>query len=361
MVNTSLKQVHIDDVALSDLRQLAIGAFAPLKGFMEEADYDSVCDHMRLRDGSPWPIPVTLPTSSDIAATLHLDERIALMGPDGRMHGTLTVTSIYKPDLEREAHRVYRTNDLRHPGVKRLLQRGDVYLGGPVELLVPDDDPLFAPYLFTPEQTRAEFARRGWKTVVGFQTRNPVHRAHEYIQKCALETVDGLYLNPLVGPTKQDDIPAPVRLKAYLAILEHYYPRDKVFFGVYKAAMRYAGPREAVMHALVRRNFGCTHFIVGRDHAGVGDYYGPYDAQHIFSEFAPGELGITPVFFENAFYCKACSGMATSKTCPHGDDQRIILSGTRVRQMLSEGIAPPPEFSRPEVVKVLMEYYAQRT
>jgi len=354
-----LPPVTLDAWSASDLEMIAVGGFSPLTGFLGSADYASVVRDMRLQSGDVWPIPITLPVARETAAILGEGATVALRSPSGDLLGLLEVTERYLYDKEAEAQRVYRTDDPAHPGVARLLAQGDVLLAGPVRLLERGPRP-FPDLPDEPEVVRQEFRRRGWQTVVAFQTRNPVHRAHEYIQKVALETVDGLFLQPLVGQTKGDDVPAEVRVRSYRELLQRYYPPGRVLLGAYPAAMRYAGPREAVLHALVRKNYGCTHFIVGRDHAGVGNYYGTYDAQTIFTEFAPGELGITPLFFEHTFYCRACEGMASAKTCPHGPEQHVALSGTRVREMLRRGEKPPREFSRPEVADILIAGMAER-
>jgi sulfate adenylyltransferase len=332
---------------------IAIGGFSPITGFMEQADYDSVVEKMRLANGLPWAIPVTLSVDESTAAPLKEGSLIRLDDPQGNFVGVLELTQKYRYDKNREAINVYRTDEEKHPGVQVVYNQGDVNLAGPVWLLQREEHPDFPKYQIDPAKSRALFQERGWKTVVGFQTRNPIHRAHEYIIKCALETVDGLFLHPLVGATKSDDIAAEVRMRCYEIMLELYFPENRVILAINPSAMRYAGPREAIFHALIRKNYGCTHFIVGRDHAGVGDYYGTYDAQYIFDEFEPSELGITPMKFEHAFYCKRTQQMATTKTSPSRPEERVHLSGTKVREMLRRGELPPPEFSRPEVAAEL--------
>ena len=351
----SLPRVQLDQRAVSDLEMIAIGGFSPLRGFMEQGDYERVVTEMHLENGLPWSIPVTLSVSEEEAEPLQEGNWVHLDDPQGRFIGVLELTQKYRYNKAHEAVNVYRTDEEKHPGVAVIYQKGAINLAGPVWLLERDPHPLFPNYQIDPIQSRALFREKGWKTIVGFQTRNPIHRAHEYIQKCALEVVDGLFLHPLVGATKSDDIPADVRMRCYEIILENYYPKERVSLAIYPAAMRYAGPREAIFHALVRKNYGCTHFIVGRDHAGVGDYYGTYDAQEIFNEFDPEALGITPMRFEHAFYCKRTKQMATSKTSPSTPEERLHLSGTKVRAMLREGKCPPEEFSRPEVAQELVK------
>ncbi len=354
----SLPQIAVGSRQLADLEMLAVGAYSPLRGFMNRADYVSVVDTMHLSNGLPWSVPITLTITPQQAETVKIGSEIALMNEQGVLQAVMTVEDKFSYDKRHEARMVYRTEDEAHPGVKVVYSQGEVLLGGPVRVVALQPQ-LFPEHRLTPVQSRAQFAERGWRRVVGFQTRNPVHRAHEYIQKCAMETVDGLFLHPLVGDTKGDDIPADVRMRCYEVLLENYYPTQRVVLGVLPAAMRYAGPREAIFHALMRKNYGCSHFIVGRDHAGVGNYYGTYDAHTIFAEIDAEKLGIIPMFFDHTFFCRACDAMASSKTCPHGNEQHVTLSGTKVRQMLQAGEVPPSEFSRPEVAKVLIEAMRQ--
>ena len=348
-----LPRVELDERAVSDLEMIAIGGFSPLQGFMNQDDYNRVVTEMRLANGIVWSIPITLSVTEAVATPLEEGGLVRLDNSRGEFIGVLELTQKYTYDKQQEAINVYRTDDAKHPGVQVVYNQGSINLAGDIWLLQRDSHPHFPSYQIDPAASRQMFREKTWKTIVGFQTRNPIHRAHEYIQKCALETVDGLFLHPLVGATKEDDIAADVRMRCYEILLEHYYPVDRVILAINPAAMRYAGPREAIFHALVRKNYGCTHFIVGRDHAGVGDYYGTYDAQYIFDEFAPEELGIVPMKFEHAFYCQRTKQMATTKTSPSTPEERVHLSGTKVREMLRRGELPPPEFSRPEVAAEL--------
>ncbi len=352
----ALPTIELDAFALSDVEMIAIGGFSPLEGFMNQADYEGVVKYMHLKSGLVWSIPVVLPVTKGQAQNLKGD--VALTS-QGTVVAILHLEDAYTPDKTLEAEQIFKTTDESHPGVKRLRTIGDVYLGGKVTVVNRPKTNTFLPYRLDPKDTRRIFQERGWKRVVAFQTRNPIHRAHEYIQKCALEICDGLLLHPIVGETKGDDISAAVRMKSYDVLLEHYYPKDRVLLAVNPSSMRYAGPREAIFHALIRKNYGCTHFIVGRDHAGVGKFYGTYDAQKIFDQFTPEEIGITTLNFENTAYCTVCASMVSSKTCPHAPEQHISLSGTKVRELLQAGTPPPPEVSRPEVAAVLIEAMRQ--
>jgi len=347
----ALDRVPLTSRELSDLGMIAAGALSPLEGFMVQADYERVIEEMHLVNGLPWALPVCLAVGAAPAG-----ERVALTDGAGTPVAVLEVAEVFPYEKEREAELCFRTTDDAHPGVARLYAQKPLYLAGNVTVFERPAPPI--PELARdPAETRRIFAERGWKRVVGFQTRNPIHRAHEYLTKVALETVDGLLVHPLVGDTKADDVPADVRVECYRTLLEGYYPSERVLLSAFPAAMRYAGPREAIWHAICRKNYGCSHFIVGRDHAGVGDYYGTYDAQLIFDEFEPHELDIEPMFFEHTFWCTVCGSMASTKSCPHGAEDRVHLSGTKVREMLGQGDVPPVEFTRPEVAEVLIAAY----
>lgn len=351
---TNFKKIVLDEIEASDLALLANGAYSPLRGFVNHRDYHSILEQNRLASGEVWTIPIGLRVDS--GRDYRTGEEIALVADEDQLLGVLQVEEAFKRDKAKEAVAVFGTSDHNHPGVEYLFKKSDWLLAGAIRA-VKKKVSGFPDYEYTPKELRNEFQRRGWKTVVAFQTRNPIHRAHEYLQKVALEMVDGLLVHPLVGFTKPGDIPAEVRMECYRALLREYYPANRVMLGVFPAAMRYAGPKEAVFHALVRKNYGCTHFIVGRDHAGVGNYYGTYDAQNIFDNFSEAEIGVKILKFENTFYCKKCGNMASGKTCPHQGEDRVFLSGTKVRELLSKGEKLPPEFTRAEVSRVLTEYY----
>jgi sulfate adenylyltransferase len=347
----SLEKVTLTSRELSDLDMIACGALSPLEGFMKRDDYLSVVEDMRLAGGLPWALPVCLAVDEAPQGDV-----VALANGAGDVIATLEVQEVYDYDRQVEAERCFRTTDDAHPGVARLYQQKPRYLAGQVTVF-QRPEPAYPDLAFDPADTRFAFAKRGWKRVVGFQTRNPIHRAHEYLTKVALETVDGLLIHPLVGDTKSDDVPVATRVECYRVLVDGYYPHDRVLVAAFPAAMRYAGPREAIWHAICRKNYGCSHFIVGRDHAGVGDYYGTYDAQLIFDDFEPHELDIEPMFFEHSFWCRTCGSMASAKTCPHHPSEHVFLSGTKVREMLAAGELPPQEFTRPEVANVLIEAY----
>jgi sulfate adenylyltransferase/3'-phosphoadenosine 5'-phosphosulfate synthase len=350
-----LQSVNLDERTESDVELIAVGAFSPLKGFMTSRDYLRVVREMRLENGLPWSVPVTLAVSAEEAEKIAVGREVALRARDGRVVAVLEVADKWSPDKELECTEVYRTSEDKHPGVAYVRSTGPVYIGGEILVLERPNQPQFPAYHRDPKATRALFAQRGWKRIVGFQTRNPIHRAHEYITKTALEICDGLLIHPLVGATKSDDIPADVRMHCYEALIDGYYPKDRALLSIYPAAMRYGGPREAIFHAIARKNYGCTHFIVGRDHAGVGSYYGTYDAQKIFGAFSPQEIGIEPLNFENAFYSSAVGAMGTAKTAPGDPSTQVNLSGTKVRELLSRGELPPVEFTRPEIAKILID------
>ncbi len=350
------KRVVIQDRILSDVYLIAIGGLSPLKGFMGQEDYKNVVDNMRLSSGEAWAVPIVCPVAEDVYNATQVGDKVVLTDASGTEHAVLTVSEKYERDLKHEAIQVYRTDEEVHPGVAKVYEGGKYTLAGDIDYINTNPELEFPEYNLTPAETRALFAERGWKTVVAFQTRNPIHRAHEYITKCSLEIVDGLLIHPLVGETKADDIPADVRMDCYKILMDGYYPKDRVALSVLPAAMRYAGPREAIHHAIMRKNYGCTHFIVGRDHAGVGSYYGTYDAQEIFNEIDLDAFELEPLKYEHSFWCKLTYGMATGKTSPAGPEDKVFLSGTKVREMLQNGEMPPPEFTRPEVAQRLIEW-----
>ena len=352
-----LKSIKLSAREAFDLEMIAIGAFSPLTGFMGEADFKRVCSEMRLANGTVWPIPVILSPADDVAMKVNVGDRVALNDPAGRLLGILTVTEKYKHDKELEIPNVYKTTEDKHPGVKIVREQGNFNIAGPIDVVTPTHEPEFSDYRLPPAKTREAFAAKGWSTVAAFQTRNPIHRSHEYLTKCALEMTDGLLIHPLVGETKSDDIPAQTRMECYQTLVNNYYNKDRTMLSVMPLAMRYAGPREAVLHTLIRKNYGVTHFIVGRDHAGVGNYYGTYDAQKIFDQFdLPKDIGVTILKFEHTAWCNKCEAVVSSKTCPHGPEDKVAPSGTKVREMLKAGQRPPQEFSRPEVADILIKW-----
>ena len=356
----SLPAIHLTDKQACDLEMIAIGAFSPLTGFVGQADFEGICKNMRLTSGVVWPIPITLAVNDEVKATLATGSQAALYHADGTLLAVIDVEEIYPHDKKLEIPNVFRTEDEAHPGVAAVMAEGDWLVGGPIHVLTvtPEHEPgeQFTEHRLPPSKTREAFEKSGWKTIAAFQTRNPIHRAHEYLCKCSQEICDGLLIHPLVGETKPGDIPADVRMDCYKTIIEHYFVEDRTLLTVMPAAMRYAGPREAVLHALVRQNYGVSHFIVGRDHAGVGDYYGTYDAQNIFDEFEDGEIAIIPLKFEHAAFSIKAQGMVSAKTFPKLEGDQIFLSGTKVRDMLAKGERPPKEFSREEVADVLIKW-----
>lgn len=351
----SLPKITVDAYAAFDIDCIAKGIFSPLTGFMNEAEVRGVIDTMHVKPGIPWTIPILLAVSQAEGDKLQVGSEIAIEDDQNEIVAILHLSEKFQFDHQEIAEKVYRTSDTTHPGVAYTLGLGDVFLAGDLDVLkarvIEHQD-----YNLTPKETRAQFEHHGWKRIVAFQTRNPIHRAHEYLTKCALEVCDGLLIHPLMGTTKSDDIPGDVRMECYKTIVELYYPKKHTMLSIMPVNMRYAGPKEAIMHAIIRKNYGCTHFIVGRDHAGVGNFYGTYDAHYIFNEFNAEELGITPLFFDHTFHCRTCGNMGSIKTCPHDKEHHVFLSGTKVRDMLKAGEMPPAEFSRPEVAKVLIKW-----
>ena len=357
----ALKVVPLSSREVSDLLMLGMGAYSPLDGFMRHDDWQGAARDMRLTDGVFWPIPITLSQSRDVAGSLAIGEDIALAdGDTGEILGSMTVRETYRADKTLECETVFRTADPKHPGVAKVLSQGEVNIAGPVRVLSEGEYPTKYPGLYMrPEQARAQFERRGWRRVAAFQTRNPMHRSHEHLAKIAAEVTDGVFIHQVLGRLKAGDIPADVRTRAIQAMIDGYFKPGIAIQAGYPIEMRYAGPREALLHALIRQNFGCSHLVVGRDHAGVGSYYGPLDAQAIFDEIPAGALLCKPLKIDVTFYCYTCAGMATAKTCPHDPAHHLSVSGTELRRKLERGEDIPPEFSRPEVVAILREYYRQ--
>jgi sulfate adenylyltransferase len=355
-----LRKIPLDSRAVSDVLMLAMGAYTPLEGFMGHDDWRGACAEMKLAGGVFWPIPITLSATKDLAGGIAADEEVALVDAEsGEILAIMEVREKYAIDKTFEAEHVYRTAEAKHPGVAKVLRQGEVNLAGPVRALSEGEYPAKYPDLYIrPAQARALFQERGWAKVAAFQTRNPMHRSHEHLVKIAVEVLDGVFIHQVLGKLKEGDIPAEVRTRAIRAMIENYFRPGTIIQAGYPIEMRYAGPREALLHALIRQNFGCSHLVVGRDHAGVGNYYGPFDSQRIFDQLWPGALLTQPLKIDVTFYCRKCYGMATGKTCPHDPKDRISISGTQQREMLSSNAEIPPEFSRPEVVAILKEYYA---
>ena len=355
-----MTQVPLTSREVSDLLMLGMGAYTPLEGFMNEADWRGSCLGMRLENGVFWPIPITLSCERDLADRIHREEEVALVdGESGEILAIMEVSEKYAPDKALECEHVYRTTDTDHPGVQKVMAQGEINLAGRVTCLAEGEYPAKYPDLYLrPAESRALFLENGWSQVAAFQTRNPMQRAHEHLVKIAIEVTDGVFIHQVLGKLKPGDIPAEVRTRAIQAMIDNYFVQGTVIQAGYPIEMRYAGPREALLHALIRQNFGCSHLIVGRDHAGVGDYYGPFDAHHIFDTLWEGALLTRPLKIDITFFCNKCFGMATGRTCPHGDEDRVHISGTRQRAMLAEGAPVPPEFGRPEVIEILREYYA---
>ncbi|MCH7827243.1 MAG: sulfate adenylyltransferase [Bacteroidetes bacterium] len=348
-------EIVLNEFQITDLELIANGAYTPLNGFMNSKDYKSVLANMQLKNGIVWSLPITLPIDEETKKNIYRHSTISLKDKNKKLLAILNLEEIYSYDKNHEARQILGTEDHNHPGIARLFKQGNYYAAGKIEMINSRKSSEFYKYNLTPTETRNKFKELGWNTIVAFQTRNPIHRAHEYILKCALKIVDGLLIHPLTGETKAGDISADLRMRSYEVLLENYFPAERTMLSIFTASMRYAGPREAIFHAVVRRNYGCTHIIIGRDHAGVGNFYGSYDAQKIFEQFSNAQLKITPLFFDHSFYCKKCCGMASSKTCPHSSSEHIFLSGSKIREMLIKGIYPPPEFIRPEVAKILLE------